>query len=384
MDFSIPAGAPQDPTLGPIVPIAFLRKVALTNFDLRNEDDQAIPLLTKEQNARVSAAALLQLAYFARPELMDRFIDEYVPELVRASESDADTRELAWSRIFMPKTSVGAHLSSRPEFVALARDLSRYFVAYAVAEAAPYQRRVLKFRYEAPHTSGRRGPRVLFGWRPMPYRTGELAIAHSASYHLELEAPEDTEFTYAVLVSAGRGDFALDAARVPSRRVHMQAGVRGRGAAGEAWFGIRARRPGMLRASLFVAFFSAVVLLFIRLRLGSFEEASIGETGAPHPSSGSDAVAALLAALPAILATFVVRPGEHAVLGRVLFGVRLLLVTAAGISFFSALSLFAGLSSSSLKAVWSIAVAIEILLSAALALSFILPRPVRRRSTLKP
>jgi hypothetical protein len=99
---------------GGSIPIAFVRKTALINFDLRDERDNAVPLLTRQQNARVSAAALLQLAYLLRPDLMDSLIDRYVPDLVDASESESRRRELAWGRIFMGRTSVGRHLGSRP------------------------------------------------------------------------------------------------------------------------------------------------------------------------------------------------------------------------------------------------------------------------------
>ena len=62
VDLSLPAGAPRDPVLGSLIPIAFLRKTALINFDPRDERDNTVPLLTRQQNARVFAPALLQLA----------------------------------------------------------------------------------------------------------------------------------------------------------------------------------------------------------------------------------------------------------------------------------------------------------------------------------
>jgi hypothetical protein len=223
--------------------------------------------------------------------------------------------------------------------------------------------------------------RTFIGWRPLTYRSTGLAVGLGASYHIELEAPEDGEFSYVEFVHRDvRSRRDPDSGRLkrevitrpvsvdvtlPAGRVHLQDRPTDRGTTGEVFFGIRARRNGMLRALLGAGVISALVTQVIRLRLRQFGS---------H-SGDSDAVAALLATFPALLATYVLQPGEHAIVARILRGPRLLLLISGSSAFAGALSLFAGYRYSRLSVIWSIIVIVNWTMVAGLAASYVLPRP---------
>jgi hypothetical protein len=152
VDFDVP---PADKLPGRTVdnqrflPIAQFAKDKLVNFDLRDHEDLSIPMLTAEQNGRVSSALLLAFARLHGEHKLDPIVDRYIPRLVTA-RSEAE-RELAWNRIFQRGTSVGEHLLRRPAFVAIADNLRRNFILYLpVSEPDAGTRKIIKLGFDAP------------------------------------------------------------------------------------------------------------------------------------------------------------------------------------------------------------------------------------------
>jgi hypothetical protein len=381
-DHNVGSGAAAAERRTVVVPIALLAKRSLVHFDLQNEAGTALSLLTTEQNTRLSAAVLLELAYSEQPEVCDSLVPKDIRCLV--GDDDQIRRREALGRCLNERTEVSRYLVGLEGFRALATDLERYFVAYARLDALPGQRRIVKFSYESYESEvtaepNQRGLRTFFGWRPFTYSSEELPVGFGDSYHIEIEAPPESEFSYASLVCSDRAsgveppnpenswqtpcDFDL-----PAGRIHFHATPTDRGTSGRVLFGIRIRRTGMLRALVVAGIISAGVLLAIRLRLWEFRS---------H-SGDSDAVAALLATFPALLATYVLQPGEHAVVGRILRGPRLMLLISGAIAFLGALSLFANFSHSTLALIWTIFVCANVTLAALLSASYFLPLPARQ------
>lgn len=165
VDFTLPYNVDDKLAVGKVattpvfvVPIALLRKGRLRRFDLRDERDEALPLLTAAKNGAVAAAVLEGACrVLARPRLKTRqplprairddlwVIATGTPSNARAKwlhlgdVSDAATREeVRWRRAMV--------LSS--EFMSLARDLSQNFMVLTPLATGLGQRRVVKMSYE--------------------------------------------------------------------------------------------------------------------------------------------------------------------------------------------------------------------------------------------
>ena len=94
------------------------------------------------------------------------------------------------------------------------------------------------------------------------------------------------------------------------------------------------------------------------------------------PSLESDPASslALLAVLPAILAAYLTRPGEHELASSLLIGVRLLIVLVGLVAVLAAATLLAGLSDHHEATLWGIYAVIGWLATVGLSISYLLPR----------
>jgi hypothetical protein len=176
------------------VPLAQLRKVRLVQFDLRDEDERALPLITKRKNATISAAMLtaatqsvvaarlsdrdspisvidpssvqipqwlenefFQLA-FLEPDGSERtrnsfaILREYQAAAERTETAPLEGWEWLVSRATVATTTNGreewrAVLGADPGFVDLAFDIARLYLVYAPIKYEPDRRRIVKYSY---------------------------------------------------------------------------------------------------------------------------------------------------------------------------------------------------------------------------------------------
>ena len=129
------------------MPLALLDKRPLVHFDLRNEEQHAIPLLTADQHRTIARELLYrQLDSDLRQER--RRLVLAAGELIEAVLAD-EPRDVE-PQIAALEAAHGIELA---DFRATATVLSRYFILWAVVRGLD-RRRVFKFAYDEPFGRG--------------------------------------------------------------------------------------------------------------------------------------------------------------------------------------------------------------------------------------
>jgi hypothetical protein len=369
IDFALPAVTSLRSRFGQraeLIPLAYLKKERLRNFNLRDESGAALPALTRIENGEVAAAILEYMA----TRLVGRAIEGDVLADIEALAYTSDAAAPAlYEQLFRqdgPSRPTRYLLSRDPPFVGLARRLAESFMLIVPLTSTGASRRVLKFAYdEMLDLSGRSRRRRIaesMSWRPTRINLPVPGVVAAASYHLDIAAPTELVIAQARLVTESRT--ALDEDPTPTRQAHLATPLQPTNA--EALIDIAAPREGIIRASLLTSLLTAVVLTAGAFRLSELHSAREG-------------VATVLVAVPAVVAAYVARPGEHALASRLLFGVRFAVLVSGALSFAASALLLAGPRGVTQDAIWWSLTGLSWLLAAALAASFMAPKEPRRK-----
>ena len=181
VDFTVPEAQRERLRLSAeefIVPVALLSKRPLVHFDLRNEEQHAIPLLTAEQHRTIARELL-------RRQLDDELDADELIEAVLADEP-RDVEQLIGAL-------EEAHGIELADFRATAVVLSQYFIAWAIVRGVD-RRRVFKMAFDEP-----------VGQKSFVYLIGAPGCTEAESYHLEVAVPEDIKARRTLLVDAATG-----------------------------------------------------------------------------------------------------------------------------------------------------------------------------------
>jgi hypothetical protein len=141
-----------------LLPLTYLTKWVMSDFDLRDERNTSMPLATKRQHSTLGAGVLIALAHLVVdgvapsgvPALMPREIDEDLRCIARA---DNVLAEQVWSALGRTRSSSASAARWRNELVASARfmqlafDISQSFLLTVVLPGSQSRRRVIKFKY---------------------------------------------------------------------------------------------------------------------------------------------------------------------------------------------------------------------------------------------
>lgn len=337
-----------------VVPLQILAKRPLMHVDVVDEQSNSLSTLSTERNADLSGRGLVRLlnvisAQAGGPPLSERTATQ-VSEMVRARRVEADAireRLLADGEELAELLRYGT-AQQRPE-TQLITELCAGFLQLVQVAYEPGVNRVIKAAYDVeqkwdePASSAVLG-RTLRGLGALPRRRtfGDLNIGQGLGFHVEVIAPEDTELLEGKLrgtqfsTETGADVVLTHDAQVGSRSrshayVRLRAGdegeddpltlrnkrLRGRGDVARFTVAIAPRRAGILTVATFSAFFTAVTLLVFATRLSELD----GQTSA-----------AVLLLVPAIIAAYVARPGEHPFATRALIGVRAWALVGGGLA----------------------------------------------------
>ena len=293
------------------VPMLLLAKQDLRNFDLRDAEGGALPMLTRDENARIMASGIGQ--YLSPYTEFTKDSERALRKLIADRESNADAAlgEDGWLR---PLLAAVREDQLRAGLTALVRLLDKSFLVLA---AIPYEadaRRVVKLSYDVELLRGRAaGWSTLiarfvasFGFAARPERFEELAVGLGASYHAEAVAPPDTYIDDARLELPDDDDDAEDSDD-HRFRPHVHVDSEDEGQRGTFSLLLQAQREGLVVPLLFAALAITGALVLIPRQ----EDDLDGQT-----------LAALLL-VPFALAAFFIRSAENSYVTRMLRGVRL-------------------------------------------------------------
>jgi hypothetical protein len=357
----LPGGFPIENAQHYALPLLVLpRRTDLAYFDVRDESGCSLPILTRDENARLSGRMLIGAAEAAitrdqegnaekRGELERslRIILAGLPSRSPDRAREMVRRLTAPDQALIPDPALAGRLLADENF----RDLLGLFqwasAIHVPIRAAPGERRIVKLSWEgrwgasqlATPQSGveaslRRAwnrTQGAVGWRA-ENRVLELSqLGGTQSHHIQISTPGGVEMSEVsapnvpprVMLPGGPGlpDPKTDPDRprseTPSRRVHLYLPGAHEMRVGVLDVNLRTPRHGLLMAALLTGFFVTALLSIYAARAQEI----IGQ---------SDTGAGILLLVPALLAGFLVRPGEHAMARVLLRGPRVM-TTALGI-----------------------------------------------------
>jgi hypothetical protein len=334
VDFTVPGEHREDVRLSEtewVVPLALLAKRPLVHFDLRSEDETAVPLLRSDE-AQLISRELLYLALDLDSEGADTVDAAPLIEWILAAgpgESAAIDAAVA---------ELEEQLGSLPGFAALASHLASGFLLCAVLNDVT-RRRVIKFAYDEPLARPGR-------WQHFYDAPG---CTEAASYHAEVDVPDELrarttemidDFTGAVLATGPR-----DADR-PAIHYVADAGVRVDPGLSVSY--------GTERGRFLVP--AALVAWVISLGLAlPWLFADLGALA----TSGGPAIAVLLSS-SALFSGLVLRSGEHPLVRLVLAPYRLCLAAATVAAVVAGGALAFRASSGMLEITWGVGALVAI------------------------
>jgi hypothetical protein len=320
-----------------VVPLALLTKRPLVHFDLRNEEQHSIPLLTADQHRTIVRELLYRQldSDLAGQDLADDAVVLAAGEVIEAVLAD-EPQELE-SQIDALAAGHGVELV---DFRATAAVLSRSFLLWAVVRG-PDRRRVYKFAYDEPLG---RGPDFLLF-------VGAPGCTEALSYHVEVAVPTDLKARRTALVDAATGErlaagehdtdrpalyYRPDAEALP-RRPELMIDV----AVERAPF----LAPAALVASI-IALLVAPPFLFADLTA--------------LPDSAGAAVGLVLST-SAVFSVLVLRTDEHPLLRLMLVRARTLLAASTVAVLFAAASIGFRATSWVIEGTWAVAALVSVL-----------------------
>ena len=338
IDFTVPERQREGLRLSAeefVVPLALLTKRPLVHFDLRNEEQHSIPLLTAEQHRTIARELLYRQldSDIADQELADDSLVLAAGELIEAVLADEPQRLEA--EIAALET---AHQVELPDFRATASVLSEFFIVWAIVRGLD-RRRVFKFAADEP-----------VGRTSFVYAIDASGCTEAESYHVEVAVPADLKARRTRLVdratreplAAGEQDTDRPALYYRAEAPLPTAPVILVEFAAERW---RFLAPAALIASI-IALLIAPPFLFSDLRA--------------LPDTAGAAVGLVLST-SAVFSVLILRTDEHPLLRLMLVRARALLAVSTVAVLFAAASIGFRTAGWIIEGTWALAALVSVL-----------------------
>lgn len=413
IDFSIPEGLaaingdaderPED-ELYYYVPVSVLQKwPPVLQLDLRNAQDEAIPLLTRDQNAVTDGALLLALASdltAGSRQLADSDIPRHLKTI--ASRPGDEARE-ALTAIIPPDPrhddGLQSALRGSAEFLDLAGGLVDNTLLWLRVCGGRNERTIVKFAYDvARELDVTTWDRAAFGIAPLEARVETPHIGSAGSYHLAVVSPAPLDIVDAQLTLSRRatplhnvdeGDVIARCTAQQSRELEgpfqpdledrdlrLYADAAGRqarfyiagrrdGCFGRLRISIAVQKSGFLQGAALASTLIALLLLAYAIGFGTIVEKP-------------ERVTPVLLLVPGLLAYLVVRPRDHELARDFLAGTRRLLLLSGLLPIINAASLAVGGDATWVDATAWVSSGVAVALALVLWLGALLPRGSRR------
>ena len=299
------------------VPLAWLTKRPLVDFDLRNEEGHSIPMLTADQNAAIDRELLyavlendlaLQDADDATVEAVGRVAAPLVEAVVGVGAAAADVERLERQHGLQPLD----------EFRTMVGNLSRLFMLWAVVRGID-RRRVFKFAYDEPYEL-----------RPgLAYVYEAPGCTEAWSYHVEIAVPTDLKARTTTLWDSATGAVLATGSPDADRpALYVSTDPADPPAHAEVVVDFAAERGRFLAPAAIVA--TVIALLVAPPWLFADLERLAASSG---PAIG------LVLSTSAVFSALVLRTDEHPLLRRLLVRYRVSLVASTLAALFAAASL---------------------------------------------
>lgn len=296
---------------------------SLRSFDLSDETGHSLSLISREDNAAISAAALLSLAA-AVGGLDDP--GELEPglraQLKEVGEADADRAEAIAGRLLSEDGEWAGQLAA---FRSDARSrgwletLAHSSIVVVLFRSEGPRRKLVKLTFqEEMKTEQRRLTRL--GWAPYEVMIDSPRI-EARSFHFEAEAPSGLRISKAQLTDDEAPEPVVETG--PMKRVHLYREQAETAGAGTAVLSLDVAGPGFISGAMLASLLTVGALIACLIRASDI---------ASNPTSAP----ALLLVLPGLIASYVARPDRHALTTRLLSFARGLILVVAFCAYLAA------------------------------------------------
>ncbi|WP_133177422.1 hypothetical protein [Mycobacteroides abscessus] len=359
-------------------PLTLLRKVILTDLDVRDEDNGVLSVVTSDQDSHAAHALLLEAARKAGfdPAGFRDTIVQKLYEIVFDSPSKADRiaieRGSRIGGIGISAWSVrrGVNLETADQKLWNGLFSSRYFVAHAaqltvnylpivsVATDAPPSR-VIKFRTVEPltHPPKLDNLRQRLGVSPGLFQIAAPSVGRAQREHLQIVAPGGTflvSSTLAVPPDPSRRATGLapqTAGAKYKRRLTLERAIlySRETTPGPylAYFGLKPSLQGFQAPAII-----ALVLNFILLGFGAASQWLDG-TLEKIAAEKSESAVTLLLFVPTLAIAYIVREGEHDIRAHLLYYLRWMVGIVGIFTIAAATALICGAGSPIMIGIWA-------------------------------
>lgn len=363
------------------VPLSLVKKEVLRALDVRNQNGDAVPVMTQSENAGIAsrilaiqAAQVLDDGEALHPEITKQFDDiagvPQEPDPAALALADPPNDKTAHERPSLEQRATDAlyvfqaasHLKDDDiptdqrrrlwrdgVMNGLLRELKDEFILLAGIAVEPGRRHIIKFSYEEELTKSGGGDALERAGQALGLRDYSIelhcpGLFDAASYHIEVEAPEELVIAKANLVLRTKrieppfasptekilsSSYATDRAHLFGHGPLKQATheLSEKGLYQEAMVEVDfALRPSLLWPALLISYVTTGMFVCGLL-------ARVIENWHARPDA-----AALVVAIPAFFAAYLV-PGEHRLVRQMFFLVRSLVFASGLLSFAAAAAL---------------------------------------------
>jgi hypothetical protein len=309
------------------VPLAVIDKHPLVSFDVRDEHQRPLPVLSTGENGYLAWSALCVAAAFALERPTSRSVQVSLRDVVfaragRAAASVHATRTLALD------TDERAALFDNPTFVALLETLASGFVLLVEVPQEEDGRRIIKFAHAQPLARERRVPILAsLGISPLSIEVDLPSISTAASFHFECLLPEAVQVIDASVTTkwfdGNHTQSSVSGGVSETDRAHVHVSSPPPNADAVVALSVLPSANGVLRPGALSAIGVVIVL-------------AVGGLFGKRIQSSSDAAAAILLLGPGLLSTLILRPGEHGLASLALRGLRWNIAAGAAAAFIGA------------------------------------------------
>lgn len=349
-----------------LVPLTTLPKRQLWNFDLRGEGGEAVPVLGQGANASIAEKTLFAAALDA---LGANHAEELAKTLRDAMTVVATARpkaaEDALAQIAEGASEAGGkdakRLAENPRAALLLEEFAKRYLLIGMIDDIG-RRRIIKYAYDHVLT---RGPRERdleqrLGWTPVVVETSVPSAARTASYHAEVEVPEQLRISGSFIYDEKTRD--LYAFEGPSDHASLHAPNVPRSATPVLVFAIRPERSGFPVIACITAWITASLL-------------TLGAWPGHLEARNADAAIALLLAGSALFAGAVASSGERLMVRSQFALPRVVLGTISLLGLFAAATLAFDLPACTIDFAWKDASFLSIFLACILSITLFRAAP---------
>lgn len=343
-----------------LVPLTTLPKRQLWNFDLRGEGGEAIPVLGRAANAGIAEKTL----FVATLEALGAKRVEELPKALRdavaaVAVADPEAAESALAQIAEGASGAGGadaeKLARNPRAALLLEEFAKRYLLIAVTDDIK-RRRIIKYAYDHALTRGpvQRDLEQRLGWAPVVIETSVPAAARTASYHAEIEIPEQLRIVGSFIYDEKTRDlYAFEGA---SDHASLHAPDVSRSATPILVFAIRPERAGFPVIACITAWVTAGLL-------------AVGAWPGRLEVENADSAVALLLAGSALFAGAVASSGERRMVKSQFALPRVILATISLMGLFAAATLAFGLPACTIDFAWKDAAFLSIFMACILSVT---------------